>query len=270
MISACFFAGATGWSFLSWLIGRKAKGRCVILYYHCILPAHRSRFASQMDLLLRRAIPVSVDRSQPLAAGKHYAAVTFDDGFASVAEQALPELIKRGIPATIFVTSDLLGQTPEWNGYPDRFMSLDELRALPADLVTLGSHTQTHPFLPRLNEREARDEISLSRAKLAQMFGREFTLFAFPYGAFNNSLIHICRESGYQRIFTTLPYVAELGFEEFVSGRVSAEPTDWQVEFYLKLYGAYRWLPTVSGAKKRLKSMFISSAVDQRLRPQSP
>ncbi len=85
------------------------------------------------------------------------------------------------------------------------------------------------------------------------MLGREFTLFAFPYGAFNERLINICKEAGYKRIFTTLPYPAELGPGEFVSGRVTVDPTDWPIEFYLKLSGAYRWLPIAFATKKKLR-----------------
>jgi peptidoglycan/xylan/chitin deacetylase (PgdA/CDA1 family) len=270
LISACFYAVTQGRAVLLRLAGQKIKGQCITLYYHCIQPEHRLRFARQMDVLLRMAIPIPVDRREPLETGKNYAAVTFDDGFTSVAEQAVPELIKRRIPATIFVTSDLLGQTPNWEGYPGRFMSLGELRLLPADLICLGSHTRTHPFLPKLNEEQARDEIARSRAKLGQMLDRECTLFAFPYGAFSEGLVNICRESGYQRIFTTLPYPAQLGPDEFVSGRVPVEPTDWPIEFYLKLCGSYRWLPVAFAAKRKFKALFAKDAlVDSPMGSQS-
>jgi peptidoglycan/xylan/chitin deacetylase (PgdA/CDA1 family) len=270
IISVFFFVIANSCEAVSRLAGRRAPGQCITLYYHCVLPRHQVGFARQMDVLLKRAVPVPVDRREPLAPGRRYAAVTFDDGFTSVADHALPELIKRKIPATIFVTSDLLGQTPGWKGYPGRFMSLDELRALPADLISLGSHTRTHAFLPRLTEEEARDEIAMSRVRLGQMLGRDFTLFAFPYGAFNEGLITICKEAGYQRIFTTLPYPAELGSQEFVSGRVTVEPTDWPIEFYLKLSGAYRWLPFAFATKRKLKRIFATGGAAERpLHPQS-
>jgi peptidoglycan/xylan/chitin deacetylase (PgdA/CDA1 family) len=269
-ISLCFFVFARMLDAILRLAGRQAPGQCITLYYHCVLPQHRARFARQMDHLLKAAVPVPVDSLEPLAPGKRYAAVTFDDGFASVADQAVPELVKRNIPATIFVTSDLLGQTPGWKGYPGRFMSLEELRQLPADLISLGSHTRTHPFLPTLTDDDARDEIAFSRIKLCQMLGRDITLFAFPYGAFNERLINICREAGYQRIFTTLPYPAELGREEFVSGRVTVEPTDWPIEFSLKLAGAYRWLPIAFAAKRKIKATFApGGAVQRPLHPQS-
>jgi peptidoglycan/xylan/chitin deacetylase (PgdA/CDA1 family) len=139
-------------------------------------------------------------------------------------------------------------------------MSLEELRELPSSIIDLGSHTRTHPFLPKLDEQRAIDEIGTSRVKLSEMLGRECTLFAFPYGAFTADLVNICRRAGYQRIFTTLPYPAELGPHEFVSGRVTVEPTDWQIEFALKLRGAYQWLPLAFDAKRKLKNLFARRA----------
>jgi len=259
-ISIAFFTITGLGSFLSWVVGKQKKASCVILYYHCVEQQHRAQFARQMDVLLRTAVPVRVGGREDLACGSRYAAVTFDDGFKSVADNAVPELIKRGIPATIFVTSDLLGQTPGWAGYPGRFMSLEELRELPRSIIDLGSHTRTHPFLPRLDEQKASDEIGTSRMKLGEMLGTECTLFAFPYGAFTPGLVNVCRRAGYQRIFTTLPYPANLGPNEFVSGRVTVEPTDWQIEFALKLRGAYRWLPLAFDAKRKLKSLLVRKA----------
>lgn len=263
LISLIFFAVSEAWVAAGRMIGKKRAGQCIILYYHCVLPKHRYRFAKQMDMLLDHATPVPVGARQSLSAGRRYAAVTFDDGFVGVANQAVPELVQRNIPATIFVTSDLLGHNPGWPGYPDRFMSLEELHQLPDDLIVLGSHTRRHPRLTAVSEDEARDEIIASRARLGELLGRDCNLFAFPFGAFNERLIDICREGGYQRVFTTLPYPAKLGPFEFVSGRVTAEPTDWSIQFFLKLHGSYSWLPFAFAAKRNLKA-FLSKPESTR------
>jgi peptidoglycan/xylan/chitin deacetylase (PgdA/CDA1 family) len=265
LISLCFFVFSEAWPLACRIVGKKRAGQCIILYYHCVLPKHRLRFAKQMDMLLDYATPVQVGARKGLSAGGRYAAVTFDDGFVGVANQAVPELVRRNIPATIFVTSDLLGQNPGWPGYPDRFMSLEELLQLPSDLIVLGCHTRRHPRLTAISDEEARDEIIVSRARLSEMLGRECNLFAFPFGAFNKRLIEVCREGGYQRVFTTLPYPAELGPVEFVSGRVTAEPTDWPIEFFLKLRGSYSWLPMAFAAKRNLKAFFSKPESTRRV-----
>ncbi len=68
------------------------------------------------------------------------------------------------------------------------------------------------------------------------MLGREFDFIRLSvWRVLIEDLINICREAGYKRIFTTLPYPAELGPGEFVSGRVTVDPTDWPIEFYSEI-----------------------------------
>jgi hypothetical protein len=64
----------------------------------------------------------------------------------------------------------------------------------------------------------------------------------------------LCREAGYERIFTTLPVFAFAEPGEFVVGRVRVDPTDWPLEFRLKLAGAYRWLPAAFAFKRLIVS----------------
>ncbi len=261
LISAAFYAGAGLWKGIRTLLGRGDRIACVILYYHEVRLEHRLQFARQMDILLRCTKPTRADCTVPLAAGVRHAAITFDDGYQNVIQNALPELEIRKIPSTLFVVTEALGKRPPWRANASssanngRVMSTDQLRRLPSDLVTVGSHTMTHPKLPCLNEEDARRELSESRAKLQKILNREVKLFSFPHGAFNAKLIEWCRDAGYERVFTILPTLAFSDPQEFVTGRVSVEPTDWPVEFRLKLLGAYRWLPMVLSLKRRILSI---------------
>lgn len=238
------------------LRGRANKPCCVVLYYHIVESHQRQRFASQMDMLLRWCRPVSLDKHHKLENDVRYAAVTFDDAFESVLHNALPELERRGIPSTIFVISDVLGKEVGWEGYPGRTMSAEQLMALPSDRVRIGSHTVSHPLLTSLKEKEAKQELHESKVRLEQLLPYPITSFSFPYGAFNERLVQWCREAGYKRTFTTLPRLAGVNSNEFVIGRVSAEPSDWPLEFYLKLNGAYRWLPFAFTAKQKILALF--------------
>jgi peptidoglycan/xylan/chitin deacetylase (PgdA/CDA1 family) len=226
-----------GWS------GKPLPARCVVLYYHSVPPGQRTRFARQMDTLIRLAKAIPADGLTPLSVGERYVAVTFDDAYQSVLQNAVPELVIKNIPATIFVIAGIIGRSPGWEGYLEETMTLDQLKKLPADLITIGSHTITHPALPAISELQARTELADSRTKLEELLKRKIALFSFPYGAFEQKMIEWCKEAGYQRVFTTLPYCAFNDENEFVTGRVSVEPSDWPIEFYLKLNGAYRWLP---------------------------
>jgi len=230
---------------------------CVVLHYHGVAPEHRILFARQMDALIQRTIPIAADNQQPLRPGEHYAAVTFDDGFLTVAENAVPELVRTRVPATIFVVADLPGATPTWDMFgrdyiaQERLIPMEQLKFLPSDLITIGSHTLSHPWLPAIPVAQAKIELSESRDKLGNLLNRKIKLFSFPYGALSEQLIELCRDAGYERVFTILPTLAFTNPQEFVTGRVVVEPTDWRLEFRLKLLGAYRWLPWAFALKRR-------------------
>lgn len=258
IISFVFFWLSRLWNALCSAVTGTRRGTCVVLYYHAIRPEHRALFARQMDILLRSAVPISADHSEPLGSGRRYAAVTFDDGYENVLDNALPELAKRGIPSTIFAVSNALGGLPSWISDPssalkaERISSADRLRGLGPSLVTIGSHTASHPRLTELNEEKARRELSESRSVLEAVLGREVRLFSFPHGEHNRALVEWARDAGYVRVFTIDPALAFSSSREFVTGRVSVEATDWPFEFRLKLLGAYSWLPWASSLKRKL------------------
>jgi peptidoglycan/xylan/chitin deacetylase (PgdA/CDA1 family) len=265
-ISIAFFGGVSCGNAIRRLLGRKPGGTCVVLYYHGIPPGQRTRFARQLDSIVRLAKPIPLEVTSTLNPHARYVAVTFDDGFENLLENAIPELQQRRIPSTIFVPTELLGKFPPWSGTVSRtqngrLMSVDQLKTLPSNLVTIGSHGKTHPLLPSLNEETARSELSESRVKLEELLKRGITLFSFPYGAFTEDLVRWCREAGYERVFTSLPVIAFSDPNEFVTGRVWAEPTDWWLEFRLKILGAYRWLPLAFAVKRRVRESVLSALV---------
>lgn len=258
LISLVFYLGFSVCRFIQWLTGSELRPVCVVLHYHGVSRHHQPRFAKQMDMLVRLAVPVPAYRRSPLQAGKNYAAVTFDDGYQSIAGSAVPELVRTGVPATIFVVTDLLGGMPTWDTSDcdhdgsGRLISLEEIKRLPADLITIGSHTLSHPCLISISQEQAREEVFMSRENLANVLGRDIRMFSFPYGAHDSQLIDFCHDAGYERVFTILPNLAFQDPQEFVTGRIVADPTDWPLEFRLKLLGAYRWLPRAFALKRRL------------------
>jgi peptidoglycan/xylan/chitin deacetylase (PgdA/CDA1 family) len=231
----------------------------VVLYYHSIPREKRSGFAAQMDELSRHSTPLRADAQLSGSPVGRYVSVTFDDAYQNVLENAIPELAKRKIPATLFMVSDGLGRNPSWEDYSasgdpamnEPLLTEEQLRTMPRDLVQIGSHTRTHPLLPQLSEQEARNELSQSRARLQEILQRDVTLFSFPYGAFNADLIKWCRDAGYEKVFTTAPRLASARGNDFAIGRVTVDPDDSPLEFSLKLSGAYRWWPYAVALKKK-------------------
>lgn len=245
------------WEKLQRAAGKTPPGRCVVLHYHALPLRLRERFARQMDILLRCAKPLRPELTTPLSPGVLHAVVTFDDGYQSVVENALPELQKRNIPFAFFVVSHCLGRPAAWLSKEfchthdgDNILTAQQLRQLPSDLVSIGSHSMTHARLPSLSQEVAKRELTDSRATLEQVSQRRVTLFSFPHGAFNDSLLKWCREVGYERVFSIEPIMAHP--QEDIIGRVSADAGDWNLEFRLKLHGGYRWLPTAFACKRRI------------------
>jgi peptidoglycan/xylan/chitin deacetylase (PgdA/CDA1 family) len=241
----------SGDSLVAWvrrLFGRPLPARGVILYYHAVTAGQRAAFARQMDLLLRLAKPWRLDGETRDDSGGLHVAVTFDDGFGGVAENALPELKRRRIPCALFIPTGSWNSRPGWvkdPGHPawgERVLSREELRVLAAEpLVTIGSHSVSHPNFLTLDSRTAAREFAGSKQALEVELGRPVDLFSFPHGAFNGPLVRQARESGYRRLFTTEPRLVNPANPGLIVGRVAAGPDDWPLEFRLKLAGAYRW-----------------------------
>jgi peptidoglycan/xylan/chitin deacetylase (PgdA/CDA1 family) len=234
------------------LAGRKSKGTCVVLYYHSVPPEQRLRFARQLDSVLGWTKTLAITSNVKLLPGVRHSAITFDDAFENFIDVAFPELQKRNLCSIMFVIPEALGKTFGPADCSERVMSQQQLLNLPEALVTIGSHTLTHPMLTRIEEARAREEIVNSRSKLERILNRQISLFSFPFGDFNGQLVEICREAGYEYVFTTLPGWAFSKNDEFAISRVRVDPTDWPLEFRLKLAGAYRWLPLAFSLKQKI------------------
>ena len=115
-------------------------------------------------------------------------ALTFDDGFASVATEAAPRLLDHGLPATLFVVSGHVGRTNAWGGREAPgiptlpLLGWEALGALAEAGFAIGAHTRTHPSLDALAPVEAAAEIEGAADELTTRTGRAPTAFAYPYG----------------------------------------------------------------------------------------
>lgn len=220
----------------------------VILMYHEVTKNQRVNFGRQMDELLQVSNSIIIDFHRPLNHRQHYIAVTFDDGFQCILENALPELERRKIPAILFIPTGSLGKSPEFvlNDYRYRneiIMTSEQLKYLPSSLVTIGSHTVTHPHLTHLSKENIRKELIESKNRLEKILNMQIELLAFPHGEYNQSILNIAKQAGYRRVFVTVPMIKSNRFGDFLLGRISVSPDDWFIEFKLKLMGAYQWLP---------------------------
>jgi len=260
-ISVVYFAVDRILNIVFKILGVKKEKSCTVLVYHSIMAEERLSFARQMDALVKIATPIDLSKpGEDVNAQGTLVLVTFDDGFRSFRENALPELTKRKIPVVLFVPSRCLGERPRFiTNYSTKgkeiVMSSEELVKLPHELVTIGSHCQKHPHLTILDENSATEELAGSRKDLETMLGRPIAFLAFPYGEYNDQILEWSWQSGYQRVFSTLPDRNKK--DDFLWGRIGTSGSDFLMEFQLKVVGAYRWLPWMVMLKQKLKS-FLS------------
>jgi len=239
------------------MLRKKSPAKCVVLYYHSVEKGQIERFAHQLDIISKNAQIIPTDKSSPLEKGKCYVAITFDDGFVDVIENALPELSKRGIPATIFVPTGYLGREADWfrknRKKSKKVMDAEQMRYITKnELISIGSHCISHSSLLSMTEDEAKDEIIRSKQQLEEILGKSVISLSYPHGEFANCHVELAREAGYKRAFSIEPTLMRLTSDKFVVGRVSADSDDWDLEFYLKIIGAYHWMLFASSLKHQV------------------
>lgn len=123
--------------------------------------------------------------------------LTFDDGDASNALEALPLLAERGLRADFFIT-------PARVGCPG-FMDWSALRELAAAGMSLQSHGHTHAYFTHLGPAALREELRVSKARLEQGLGQPVTLLAPPGGRVPRGLVALARELGYRAVLDSTP-----------------------------------------------------------------
>ena len=244
--------------------GCHTPGSCVVVNYHAISRESRLRFARQLELLPRLAQPIAAAQVRPLENGRRYVAVTADDAFCSLLANGMPELNRRQIPVTLFVPTGYLGRPSSWddqggeNQVGEEVVSADDLKRLAAiATVAFGSHGVTHPDLTQLTAEQAWDELRHSKERLEAIVGRTINSLSFPYGSYGLRELELAGKAGYQFCFDSLPQTVFSVMPGGLIGRVSVQPTDWDLEFSLKVLGAYRWVRRASAWKRRLRSLRV-------------
>lgn len=152
--------------------------------------------------------------------------LTFDDGFRDVWEHALPALESVHFRALVFLVADLLGRTNEWQQHAgdvvEPLMDAGQVRDWLAAGHEIGAHTLTHPRLTQLPLPLAREEITASRKKLEDAFGRPVRHFCYPYGDHSAAVRALVEEAGYETACTTEPGINQPDTPPHALKRVTA------------------------------------------------
>lgn len=193
-------------------------------------------FEKHISFLVRHfsIIPLS-ELSRQLMTGTlkdNVASITFDDGYRDNLINALPILEKYNVPATIFVTTGLLGQrgVSVWDmqySETDRayFLSEEEVKTLSNHpLIEIGGHTDSHPNLSTLTPEKQKVEIEKCKTILENITGAKISGFAYPFGGthnFNKHSIGAVKETGFKFAYSNTNLLAVQNGKSFTIPRIN-------------------------------------------------
>lgn len=122
--------------------------------------------------------------------------LTFDNGYENgYTEQILNTLKKEQVPATFFLTGHYVTSASEL------------VKRMVEDGHTIGNHSDKHPNMARLSEKQMLTEWQSFDAKLKAVAGIERTYVARPpEGVFNEQLLSIGQKYEYRHIFWSIAF----------------------------------------------------------------
>ncbi len=151
----------------------KSGIRVVVILLHLMLSAEMALAAAHSITPWRENKPAALS-------------LTFDDGYYSQYEKALPALNARGFKGTFFIFTDFADYFNLWNWWVEAAAMGHEI----------ASHTKTHPFLTALPLSEAEYEITVSQTLIdAKITGQKSITFAYPYGDLNTAVKALVQQS---------------------------------------------------------------------------
>ena len=117
--------------------------------------------------------------------------ISFDDGWETQFEYALPSLEKYHYSATFFVVTNYIGRPG--------FISWPQLQTLQTDGMKIGSHSRSHPRLNRIKDPAMLwDQIYTSKTILESQLETPVEEFAYPYGKYNAETAAAVKQAGYR------------------------------------------------------------------------
>ncbi len=235
---------------------RNRSASAAFLCYHSVasegpryLTISAELFERQLALLRRRGyaggdLAALSDLATGSANGRSVY-LTFDDGFRDNYETVMPLLREYGFGAFVFVMPSLLdaGAPFEWPEMRDdlprfpttmRSVTWSMLEEMKEAGFEVGSHTLSHPHLPRLAGEELRQELWESRLAIKERLGSCDTL-AYPFGEWSEPVAAAAADCGYRFAFTLPTVSGQRRATPLSIPRVNVDYRDDERRFALKL-----------------------------------
>jgi len=199
-------------------------------------------FQSHLEILRRQDFTV-LTLGQILDKIKHgerlpqrCAAITIDDAYRSFLTSGWPLLKSYGFPATLFVSTDMVGGGD--------YLDWQELKTLRDEGVELGNHSASHAYLLDKGKDEnwaasVRQDIDRAQQSFATNLGFKPRFFAYPYGEFSPELVELVRQAGFDAAFgqqsgVLTPSQDLFCLPRFPMGGVYADAADFKDKLFMR------------------------------------
>jgi peptidoglycan/xylan/chitin deacetylase (PgdA/CDA1 family) len=179
------------------------------------------RFREHINYLSRYFDFVGLDDmfgERAASSSRPLASLTFDDGFLSVKENAMPFLKNKRIPFAVFVSgqavkSNRLSYSLKYAAlnqeYEEKvFLDENDLRELDQNGVLVGNHSMSHKILSECDPQTLEQEVLENRRYLENVLQKPVRHLAIPYGKhvhYNSDVITSCRQFGNDYIYSSNP-----------------------------------------------------------------
>ena len=129
-------------------------------------------------------------------------AVTFDDGYAHLADLLLYFIDKYKLKPTLFIPTAYIGHSNKWDYsyffHNDPHLDRVTIKRLSDAGVKFGSHGHTHTALTKLTDQKLKEELLVSKNILEDLTGKNITSLSYPFGRYNKSVLEQTEASGYK------------------------------------------------------------------------
>ncbi|NNM23251.1 MAG: polysaccharide deacetylase family protein [Flavobacteriaceae bacterium] len=120
---------------------------------------------------------------EELPAGRHVV-ITFDDGYVSQLEYAVPLLKKYRLKATFFIPLNFVGKEDSWNKVRKPIMNAASLRSLDPAMIELAYHSYSHQKFDEMKLEQIDTDTNKAFQVASELALPLGPFLAYPYGKY--------------------------------------------------------------------------------------
>lgn len=235
-------------------------GKLLIIYYHEVVEKgqgysyqkiDKDKFENQMKYLhdqeYHSLLFSELDKTLPEKA----IIVSFDDGFRTVYENAVPIMKKYGIRGNVYLPTKYIGVDAH-------FMTWEMVKELSKDnFFEMQAHTHNHIDIRRLNKVTIKEQIKYSDGIFQEQSLNLPKAFCMPFGTFDKKSLRLLKnQNRYKYILGSYyGHIQSRYLEKNVLPRIGISNDDTMKVFIDKLDGKYDWKGPLQRLRLLLKNI---------------